>query len=143
MAKNISSDLGSQSVNLQFQKGSEFLETQKDELVDIWKGRKIISYYERPTVRPHAADSHQSHANERNGEPAEVVEAVSAQLYLPDEERIPVRCNYSDMVKFLSPSDTTYGSVANQIQREVARVWVERSMYFDECPSIIILTMFL
>ncbi|KAF8538735.1 Alpha/Beta hydrolase protein, partial [Trichophaea hybrida] len=38
----------------QLRQGSEFLESQADELVDIWPGRRIVSFYElleTPTVR--------------------------------------------------------------------------------------------
>ena len=135
MAKDMSSDLESQ-----LQEGSEFLESQRDELVDIWNGRKIISYYATaytPTVKPYATDLHQSQANEcrRNGELAKMVKKVSAQLYLPNEYRIPVPHNHAYMVKFLAPSDSTYCSVASHIEIEVGRIRVERSMYLDECPA--------
>jgi hypothetical protein len=112
MVKDMSLDLESQATKLlqQLREGSEFLESQRDELVDIWNGRKIISYYETvdtPTVKQYATDWYRSHANEykRNGELAEMVKRVSAQMFLPNEHRIPVPCNHTDMVKFLAPSD--------------------------------------
>jgi len=132
MVKDISSDLESQPMKRlllqQLREGSEFLESQRDELVDIWNGRKIISYYETvdmPTVKSYATDLYQSHANERNGELAEMVKKVSAQLYLPNEYRIPVPYNHFDMVKFLAPSDKTYCSVASHIEIEVEHIWVK------------------
>jgi hypothetical protein len=56
MVEDMSSDLESQPTKLlrQLREGSEFLESQRDELVDIWTGRKVISYYETvgtPTVK--------------------------------------------------------------------------------------------
>ena len=56
MVQDMSSNPESQSIKLlqQLREGSEFLENQRDELVDIWNGRKIISYYETvrtPTVK--------------------------------------------------------------------------------------------
>ena len=147
--KNMSSNLESQLTNqlLQLREGSEFLESQRDELADIWNGRKIISYYETvdtPAVRPYANELYQPHANERNGELAEMVKKVSALLYLPNEHRIPVPYNHTDMVKFLAPSDRTYCSVSSHIRTVVEHIWVKRSMYFGECTnlSIITLTMF-
>jgi len=122
----------------QLREGSEFLESQRDELVDIWNGRKIISYYE---TMGSPTGLYQPHVNEynRDRELAEVVKKVSAQLYLPNEHRIPVPYNHTDMVKFLAPSDRTYCSVAGHIEREVEHM---RSTCFDEYPSIIMLTMF-
>jgi hypothetical protein len=90
------------------------------------------------------SDLYQSHANEykRNGELAGIVRRVSAQLHLPNEYRIPVPCNHTDMVKFLAPSDKTYCSVASHMEVEVGHILIESSMYFnDEWPSIIMLTM--
>jgi len=70
----------------------------------------------------------QSHSNEykRDGELAEMVKKDSAQLYLPQEYRIPVPCNHIDMVKFLTPSDRTYCSIAGHLKRAVDRIRNER-----------------
>jgi hypothetical protein len=56
MVQDMSPDLESQPTKLlqQLREGSEFLESQRDELVNIWVGRRIISYYETvgtPTVK--------------------------------------------------------------------------------------------
>ena len=140
MVKDLSSNLELESqvteVLQQLREGSEFLESQKDELVDIWNGRNIISYYETMDT-PTASGLYQSHANEckGNGELAEMVKKVSAQLYLPNEHRIPVPYNHTDMVKFLAPSDKTYCSVSSHIEGEVEGIWIERSMYLDEPPE--------
>jgi hypothetical protein len=149
MVKDMFSDLESQATKLllQLREGSEFLESQRDELVDIWSGRKIISYYETvdtPPVKKYATDWYRSHANEykRNGELAEMVKTVSARLYLPNEHRIPVPFNHTNMAKFLAPSDRTYCSVVSHIEAEVEDLWIVRSMYFKECSSIIMLTIF-
>jgi len=126
MVQDMSLDLESQPAKLlqQLREGSEFLESQRDELVDIWIGRKIVSYYETvgtPTVK-------ESHTNEykRIGELAEMVKKVSAQLYLPNEYRVPVPCNHIDMVKFLAPSDRTYCSVASHLKTELDHIRNER-----------------
>jgi len=55
-----------------------------------------------------------------------MVKKVSAQLYLPNEYRIPVPCNHTDMVKFLAPSDRTYCSVASHLKTELDHIWNER-----------------
>lgn len=56
MVEDMCSGVDSQSMRLlqQLRDGSEFLEAQRDGLVDIWKDRKIFSYYETvetPTVK--------------------------------------------------------------------------------------------
>jgi len=56
MIEDMSSDPESQPTKLlhQLREGSEFLESQRDEIVDILKGIAIISYYETvdtPTVK--------------------------------------------------------------------------------------------
>ena len=147
-SSNLELQLTNQLLLLHLRGGSEFLESQRDdELVDIWNGRNIISYYETvdtPTVKPYTASLYKSRANEynRNRELTEVVKKGSAQLYLPNEHRIPVPYNHTDMVKFLAPSDRTYCSIVSHIKRDVEQIWVKRSTYFDECPSIILLMMF-
>jgi len=61
-----------------------------------------------------------------------MVNKVSAQLYLPNEYRIPVPCNHTEMVKFLAPLDRTYSSVASHLKTEVDHIRNERSMYLNE-----------
>jgi len=126
MVQDMSSDSESQPMRLllQLREGSEFLENQRDELVDIWSGRKIISYYE--TVGTPTVKKSQTNEYKRNGELAEMVKKVSAQLYLPNEHRIPVPCNHTEMVKFLAPSDGTYCSVASHLKTEVDHIRNER-----------------
>ncbi len=41
----------------------------------------------------------------------EMVKKISAQLYLPNERRFPIRLNHTDMVKFVAPGDTNYKTV--------------------------------
>ncbi|KAF8253337.1 hypothetical protein K440DRAFT_534211, partial [Wilcoxina mikolae CBS 423.85] len=90
----------------QLRQGSEFLESQADELVDIWPGRRIVSFYElleTPTVR-------------------RMVDSFSALLYLPNEYRIPVGQNHTDMVKFMSPTDETYRTVVTHMKETLEMI---------------------
>lgn len=45
-----------------------------------------------------------------------VVTETSAQLFLSNEQRIPIAHNHSDIVKFLNSSDGTYRTVVTKIQ---------------------------
>ncbi|KAF8538250.1 hypothetical protein BDD12DRAFT_928675 [Trichophaea hybrida] len=93
----------------QLRENSEFLETQRDALDDIWPGRKIISFYEvekTPVVQKSTAQTYQ-----RSGELVEMVKKISAQLYMQDEHRIPVERNHTELVKFPTRVDSTYQTV--------------------------------
>lgn len=58
-----------------------------------------------------------------------MVRKVSSQLYLPNECRIPISRNHSDMVKFLAPSDAAYRTVSSNISTEVNDILNRRSKY--------------
>jgi hypothetical protein len=60
-----------------------------------------------------------------------MVKKVSAQLYLPNEQRIPVHYNHTDMAKLPTQSDTTYRLIANRLQKSVAKILKERGMSFS------------
>jgi hypothetical protein len=51
-----------------------------------------------------------------------MVKKVSAQLYLQDEHRIPVRSNHMDMVKFVSAADPTYQTVVYHMNECLNRI---------------------
>jgi hypothetical protein len=59
-----------------------------------------------------------------------MVMKVSTELFLPNEHRIPVAQNHTDMVKFLSPSDLTYCSVSTRIYQCVDKIAKEAGMYW-------------
>ncbi|KAF8538307.1 hypothetical protein BDD12DRAFT_779452, partial [Trichophaea hybrida] len=94
---------------MQLRENSEFLETQRDALADIWPGRKIISFYEVEKTRVVQKLTEQTY--QRNGELVEMVKKVSAQLYIPGEYRLPVERNHTELVKFPTRGNSTYQSV--------------------------------
>lgn len=51
-----------------------------------------------------------------------MVKKISAQLHLPNESRIPVPRNHSDMVKFLSPSDLVYMTVVRHLKECIDKI---------------------
>ncbi|KAI5848046.1 hypothetical protein BZA05DRAFT_118723 [Tricharina praecox] len=117
--------------NLLFQLrvGSEFLETQADDLVEVLSQCNVVTFYE--TVETATVTKSSTTGKwTRDGPPAIMVTKDSAQLFLPNEQRIPVSSNHSDIVKFPDPSNETYRSVVTQIkmcidmvvrQREISR----------------------
>ncbi|KAF8253372.1 hypothetical protein K440DRAFT_679363 [Wilcoxina mikolae CBS 423.85] len=52
----------------------------------------------------------------RDGDAVEMVKRNSAQLFLPNEHRIPVEHNHTDMVKFIASTDSTYQTVLCHIK---------------------------
>ncbi|KAF8539839.1 hypothetical protein BDD12DRAFT_805016 [Trichophaea hybrida] len=100
---------------MQLRENSEFLETQRDALADIWPGRKIISFYE--VEKTHVVQKSTAQTYQRSGELVEMVKKVSAQLYLPDEHRLPVERNHTELVKFPTREDSTYQTVVYYIKQ--------------------------
>ncbi|KAF8533477.1 hypothetical protein BDD12DRAFT_760777 [Trichophaea hybrida] len=104
----------------QLREGSEFLEIQKEELSYIWKDYKpkIVSFYET--------------APTRTVERSEMVKRVSAQLYIPTEQRVPVEANHTNIVKFASAEDRTYQTVVRYLKEWVHSITksygIERSI---------------
>ncbi|KAF8531694.1 hypothetical protein BDD12DRAFT_914648, partial [Trichophaea hybrida] len=100
----------------QLREGSEFLETQKEELNYLWKEYKpnILSFYE--TVATPTVEMSESGSYGRDGKESEMVKRFSAQLYIPTEQRIPVEENHTNMVKFASAEDRTYRTVIRYLQ---------------------------
>ncbi|KAF8249183.1 hypothetical protein K440DRAFT_660436 [Wilcoxina mikolae CBS 423.85] len=98
----------------QLREGSEFLETQKEKLSYIWEECKpeIVSFYE--TVQTSTVERSDSGRYARSGEESEMVNRFSAQLYIPNEQRVPVKENHTNMVKFASAEDGTYQTVRQQ-----------------------------
>ncbi|KAI9769491.1 MAG: hypothetical protein M1840_003968 [Geoglossum simile] len=130
-------------VNLlkQLKGGSEFLESQKEDLSRIWKEfqGKIVSFYE----------TLESGKYERGRSKVMMVKRLSAELYLPGECRVPVEKNHtvkpctgvspedvrwlnsggatgvyiyvvSDMVKFASEIDRTFQTVVKHMRECIA-----------------------
>ena len=52
----------------------------------------------------------------RDGVEVQMVRPLSAQLYLPSEQRIPVKKNHSDIVKFATRVDVTYQTVVKHLR---------------------------
>ncbi|KAF8247690.1 hypothetical protein K440DRAFT_643546 [Wilcoxina mikolae CBS 423.85] len=112
---------------IQLREGSEFLDTQKEDLIRIWDGfkGKLISFYETATTKSimrSRVESDDIVTFKRNGPKVQMVKALSAQLYLKFESRIPVYKNHSDMVKFDSPVDSTYQTVVRHIREFIAQL---------------------
>jgi hypothetical protein len=118
----------------QLREGSEFLETQKEDLSYIWEKYKpnIISFYETvqtPTVKwvelrlslvkLNKANFLQSDSGgyERGGTESEMVKRFSALLYLSTEQRVPVEESHTNMVKFASAEDSTYQTVVRYLKQ--------------------------
>jgi len=116
----------------QLREGSEFLETQKEDLSYIWEKYKpnIISFYETvqtPTVKrvEHRLSlvklnktnflQSDSGGYERDGKESEMVKRFSALLYLSTEQRVPVEESHTNMVKFASAEDSTYQTVVRYL----------------------------
>ncbi|KAI5776307.1 hypothetical protein EDC01DRAFT_683096 [Geopyxis carbonaria] len=76
---------------------SDFLTNQKEDLMDIWEGRKIFSFYQ-------------------------TVNNIPSQLYLSNEIRIPIRGNHTQMVQFSTKSDSAYQVFLRHIQNCVAEL---------------------
>ncbi|KAF8241753.1 hypothetical protein K440DRAFT_677005 [Wilcoxina mikolae CBS 423.85] len=97
---------------IQLREGSGFLETEADEVVEILGRCRVSST---------------SSKYERNGQLVEMVKKISAQLCLPNEHRVPVPHNHTNMVKFLSPSDGTYRTVITWIKECLDNIVEARS----------------
>ncbi|CAG8701125.1 10351_t:CDS:2, partial [Acaulospora colombiana] len=80
--------------------GSEFLESQSDDIADILDKMK----------------SSQTGRYERSGEEVQSVASSAAFMHLRHEVRIPVQANHTDIVKFLSNSDSTYISLVTHLR---------------------------
>lgn len=124
---------------MQIRENSKYLEEHAHVLGDIWRDRKIISLHElhpSPTVKKvyqplvpvktlyrffqgrHANPCQDLETGRwgRDGESLLMVQNVSSLLFLPNEERISVASNHSEMTKFLTRSDTTYGKLVGYME---------------------------
>ncbi|TGZ80708.1 hypothetical protein EX30DRAFT_49466 [Ascodesmis nigricans] len=100
---------------MQIRENSKYLEEHAHVLGDIWRDRKIISLHElhpSPTVKKDLETGRWG----RDGESLLMVQNVSSLLFLPNEERISVASNHSEMTKFLTRSDTTYGKLVGYME---------------------------
>ncbi|KAF8535670.1 hypothetical protein BDD12DRAFT_983186 [Trichophaea hybrida] len=111
------------------QANSELLETQKEDLSDILDGRKIFSFYE--TTKTPTIQKSVSGKFERSGPEKMMVQQISALLYLPNEERIPVQQNHSNMVKFVSRHDPTYKTLIRCLRGCVNELFEHRANQKD------------
>ncbi|KAH0556424.1 hypothetical protein GP486_005657 [Trichoglossum hirsutum] len=100
--------------------GSEFLETQKENLLHLWTeySGKIVSFYE--TLKTPTVERSESGVYGRYGPEVMMVGRFSAGLYLPHEYRLPVEKPHMDLVKFDSEVDTTFQTVVKHMKECVA-----------------------
>jgi hypothetical protein len=120
----------------QLREGSEFLENQKDEISYMWKKYepKIVSFYETaptPTMERvgfllsiaqlNNTNFLQSDSGSfrRDGKRPEMVDAFSAQIYIPNEQRVLVKENHTNMIKFASADHPTYQAVVRYLKEWV------------------------
>ncbi|TGZ77075.1 hypothetical protein EX30DRAFT_212551 [Ascodesmis nigricans] len=98
----------------QLREYSGFLKQQSEALGPVWEGRSVFSFYESylsPTVKKSEKGTWS-----RDGEMVHLVRRTSSGLMIPEEVRIPVDANHSDIVKFAGSSDTTYMKVIFHLQ---------------------------
>ncbi|KAF8538615.1 hypothetical protein BDD12DRAFT_805984 [Trichophaea hybrida] len=134
MVEDISSSQSSKlSLLFQLRENSEFLETNRDGLVDIWNGRKIVNFYETldtPTVKKSVMGDYR-----REGDAVKMVKKISAQLFLPNEDRIPVRRNHTDMVKYIARTDSIYQTVVHHIRDCLREIEKEKKTRSNICTT--------
>jgi hypothetical protein len=136
LEKMVHNDSSRHNLLRQLKEGSELLENQLEDLAHFWEEYKlnIISVYEQvptPSVKlvglflslalVNKANLFQLHLirYRRNGEASEMVKRFSAQLFIPNEERVPANANHSNMVKFASAQDQTYKTVLRHLKKWV------------------------
>lgn len=73
----------------------------------------------------------------RSGAPVKLVSRGSSMLSLPQETRVPVEGNHSEMVKFLSAADLAYRVLVQQIRRCTERPVTPECTYMYLRASIV------
>ncbi|CCX34371.1 Similar to hypothetical protein SMAC_12619 [Sordaria macrospora k-hell]; acc. no. XP_003347397 [Pyronema omphalodes CBS 100304] len=107
-------------VNL-LQKDSFFLKLQNAELANVWRqlSGKITSFFETedsPTLWRDENDA----SWRRKGHAELTVQRSSAQLFSPNEVRLPIYKNHTEMVKFDSAVDDNFVSVVNIMTKYIS-----------------------
>lgn len=120
---------------------SEFLISQRNDLVDIWDKINLYSFYEKvktPIIvqvelniesfnfiidlwkakSPQTA-SGQCEPKERA---EETVQKMSSRLFMPREIAVGVSKTHSEMIRFISDEDPTYITFKRNMEEEVANV---------------------
>jgi len=100
----------------QLHEGSEYLENQQEALRQMWdtiRG-KVITFYETETTK--SVKKVAPGVFRREGVEVQMVQRLSAQLYLPKEHRFPVTSNHRDIVKFDSQQCRTYQTVVTYMK---------------------------
>ncbi len=122
MAKSLSNDPGTSQLQLlsQLEYSSEFLETHAEIIPESLIGIQVNSFYE--TRKTSTVEKNTLGKWERTGTPRQMVERISAQLYLHNERRIPVDANHTDMVKFSSSMDPIYTTVVRILKHCLEKV---------------------
>ena len=118
----------------EIQQSSKTLATELDRFINLCSGFKIFSFYETAQTRQILIVRSRNSKDvswtdlffqgpdkswRREGAFATAVEDTSALLKLPNsiEERIPVDENHSNLVKFATARNTTYGQVRTIIEQ--------------------------
>ncbi|KAA8911408.1 hypothetical protein FN846DRAFT_936050 [Sphaerosporella brunnea] len=101
--------------------GAGFLESQADQLFKLWNRFMIMSYYKTKKTATFAKDR-ETEQYARVGELKDMVKKIWAQLYLSNEDRIPVTQNHTEMVKFPLCTDSTYCSVVVKTKQFVGNI---------------------
>ncbi|KAH8150012.1 uncharacterized protein LAJ45_05698 [Morchella importuna] len=99
---------------------SEFLISQRNDLVDIWDKINLYSFYEKvktPIIVQTA--SGQCEPKERA---EETVQKMSSRLFMPREIAVGVSKTHSEMIRFISDEDPTYITFKRNMEEEVANV---------------------
>ncbi|KAF8542128.1 hypothetical protein BDD12DRAFT_428180 [Trichophaea hybrida] len=100
----------------QLEEGSNFLNTQKDDITNLWDAAseiEILSFYE--TKKTVTVGKSATGSWGRSGEKVNMVKKNSAQLFWPWEHRIPVSSDHTEIVKFSHREDTTYQDVVTHM----------------------------
>ncbi|KAK2596797.1 hypothetical protein QQS21_006126 [Conoideocrella luteorostrata] len=87
---------------------SSVLRQQRQAFANAIEDRKIISFYEQKQTRMNKKDLQSEKWIPRAGDYETVVDIESAVLYLPNETKIALNADHSDMVKFDSERDRGY-----------------------------------
>ncbi|KAF8241553.1 hypothetical protein K440DRAFT_591862, partial [Wilcoxina mikolae CBS 423.85] len=100
----------------QLSEGSNFLDTQRENITNLWDSSskiEILSFYE--TRKTKAVGKLPTGGWGRCGPEVDMVKKSSAQLFWPSEHRIPVPYDHTDMVKFGHNEHNTYQTVVRHM----------------------------
>ncbi|KAI5844030.1 hypothetical protein DFP73DRAFT_551346 [Morchella snyderi] len=99
---------------------SEFLITQRNDLVDIWDKINLYSFYEK--VKTPIAVQTAPGQCEPKEKVEETVQKMSSRLFIPREIAVGVSKTHSEMIRFISDEDPTYITFKRNMEEEVKNV---------------------